>query len=76
LLPKERATYVPERAAGTGTMLCATLATASGPEIESKVISDAYTPGATALTRTGILFNANSVAIIFVRCDAAALALL
>lgn len=35
------------------------------------VISDSYTPGAIALTRTGISFKANSVANIFVKCEAA-----
>jgi hypothetical protein len=52
-----------------------TLSTISGV-ISSAVISDAYTPGAIALTRTRAPLSANSVASIFVRCDAAALALL
>lgn len=42
----------------------------------SKVISDAYTPGAMAFTRIGIPLSANSVSSIFVRCEAAAFALL
>lgn len=33
----------------------------------ASVISDGKTPGATLQTRTGIFFNANSVASIFVR---------
>jgi hypothetical protein len=40
------------------------------------VISDSYTPGAMALTRTLRPFSANSVANIFVKCPAAAFELL
>ena len=65
-------THFPSLLAGIGTMPFAILSTGT-PE---GVISDAYGPGAMAFTRTGMFFSANSVAIILVRCDRAALALL
>lgn len=68
-------TYFPDLLVGTGTTALLTLSTRSSVML-SNVISDSHTPGATAQTRTGTFFSANSVAIIFVRCDAAALALL
>ena len=44
--------------------------------IRSAVISEAYTPGAMALTLTGTFFRANSVESNLVKWEAAALALL
>jgi hypothetical protein len=69
-------TYVPDRPAGTGSKLWATLAISSGPVIVSSVISDANTPGAIEFTRTGIPLRAISVASILVRWAAAAFELL
>src|SRR6267154_2833478 len=73
---QRRRTYVPDRPAGTGSKLWATLSISSGPVIVSSVISDANMPGAIEFTRTGIPLRAISVASILVRWLAAAFELL
>lgn len=69
------AAYLPALCAGIGTMDFPILSTSSGGMC-GYVISDSYTPGATALTRMGIFLSANSVANILVRCVAAAFVVL
>ena len=74
-VPAGKKTYLPGLFAGTGCIPLPTLSVSSGLN-SFVVISDAYTPGAIAFTRTENPLSAISVERSLVKCDAAAFALL